>query len=102
MELGRSSISTRERSANEGKPPVLCAASGRAPCYLLALLRQVLMDLGDGGCALTDRTSDALDRSRPHVTYGEQTRNARFKRAWRTAIRSLPSHSGEDESMCVE
>src|SRR5260370_15381213 len=60
------------------------------------------MDLGDGSCALPNRTSDTLDRSRPHVTCGEYARNARFKRGWRAAIRTLRGQSGEDESVCVE
>src|SRR5256885_13899457 len=60
------------------------------------------MDLGDGSCALTDRTSYALDRSGPHVTYGEYARNARFKCGWRAAIRTLRGQPGEDEPVCVE
>ena len=60
------------------------------------------MDLGDGSCALPNRTSNALNRSRPHVTYGEYARNARFKCGWRAAIRTLRGQPGEDESVCVE
>src|SRR5438105_12943874 len=60
------------------------------------------MDLGDGSCALANRASNALNRSRPHVAYGEYARNARFKCGWRAAIRTLRDQPGEDESMCVE
>src|SRR5258708_19865014 len=60
------------------------------------------MDLGDGSCALPNCTSNALNRSRPHVTYGEYARNARFKCGWRAAIRTLRGQPGEDESVCVE
>ena len=60
------------------------------------------MDLGDGSCALPNCTSNALNRSRPHVTYGEYARNARFKWGWRAAIRTLRGQPGEDESVCVE
>src|SRR6202790_960166 len=60
------------------------------------------MDLGDGSRALPNRTSNALNRSRPHVTYGEYARNARFKRGWHPAIRTLRGQSGEHESVCVE
>src|SRR5258706_15913911 len=60
------------------------------------------MDLGDGSCALPNCTSNALNRSRPHVTYGEYARNARFKCGWRAAIRPLRGQPGEDEPVCVE
>ena len=60
------------------------------------------MDLAEDSCALANRTSNALNRSRGHVTYGEYARHARFKWGSRAAIRTLRRQPGEDESACVE
>ena len=60
------------------------------------------MDLGDGSCALPDRTSNALNRSRSHVAHGEHARHARFKCGWRAAIQTLCGEPGEDEPVCIE